>query len=100
VAGFPKPLLMIPLVQDFIISRTLFHELRHHIHGTVASAARSIETAANDWCDRLARSYFRRRYWYLASLFRVLRVVIVVPLRRLTTRWSSRAARAGRRTED
>jgi hypothetical protein len=97
LADFPKSLLMIPFVQDLIVSRTLFHEIGHHIHGTVASAARSSEAAANDWSDRLARPYFLRRYWYLACLFRMVRAVVVVPLRRLTARLSGRATRAAHR---
>jgi hypothetical protein len=85
IADVSKTLRIFPFVQDFIMSRTLFHELGHHIHGTIASAARSSEVAANEWRDRLAVLYFRKRYWYLVPLFRVLRLLLI-PLRWLTPR--------------
>lgn len=96
IADFSKTLRILPFVQDFIMSRTLFHELGHHIHGTIASAARSSEVAANEWRDRLAVLYFRKRYWYLVPLFRVLRLLLIA-LRWLTPRWNGRATRAAHR---
>ena len=90
MADFPKPLWRVQFMRDLIVSRTLFHEIGHHVHGTVASAARSSEAAADEWRERLTGLYFRKRYWYLLPLFSVGR--LFKTLRRLTSRASGRAA--------
>ena len=91
VARYPRPLLALSLVRDMVVSDTLFHEIGHHLHGSVASAARTSEGAANQWRDRLQRVHFRRQYWYLRPLVRLL----ARPLGWLASRSSSRAASHG-----
>lgn len=97
VADFPKPLWRVQFMRDLTVSRTLFHEIGHHVHGTVASAARSSEVAADKWCERLTGLYFRRRYWYLLPLFRIVGPLFTMLLRRLTSRSGGRASRAADR---
>lgn len=96
VAGLPKPLLGLQLARDVAVSRTLFHEIGHHLHTTLGSAARSGEATAEDWRRRLSRGHFARHYSYLAPLFRV-GAHFLTPLRRLTSQFSGRASRAADR---
>src|SRR5258705_5968726 len=96
VADFPKPLWRVQFMRDLIISWTLFHEIGHHLHGTVASAARSSEAAADEWRERLTGLYVRKRYWYLVPLFKVVGPLYRL-LRRLTSRWSRRPSGAAHR---
>ena len=52
-------------LSDLLFSETLFHEVGHHLDATIGSPSRTGEAAAHEWSKRLARRYFRRRYWYL-----------------------------------
>jgi hypothetical protein len=60
-------------LRDAIISRTLYHEVGHHLEHTVGAATRRGEAAAEDWRRRLARIHFGRRYPILSLLVRLLR---------------------------
>lgn len=93
VAGWPKAILALQFPRDVVVAKTLFHEIGHHLHATVGSAARSGEGAAEDWRLRLSRGYFPKRYWHLRLIFRA-GAVLLAPLRRLTSQLSGRASRA------
>jgi hypothetical protein len=77
------------------VSQTLFHEIGHHLDATLGSAARSQESAAEDWCRRLSRMHFRKRYWYLRPVLKA-GLMLLVLLRRLTSRLSGPAPSAAR----
>ena len=49
-----------------------------------------IEAAAEDWCRRLSRTHFLKRYWYLKPVAKAGLIFIAV-IRRLTSRLSGPA---------
>ncbi|MCP4109664.1 MAG: hypothetical protein GY749_29775 [Desulfobacteraceae bacterium] len=52
------------LLRDFKVSKTLYHEIGHHIHRTRVPEYKEPEDVANIWGYRLMRHYFYRKYWY------------------------------------
>ena len=85
LARWPTWLLWIPLLRDIPLAQVLFHELGHHIHKTRAPEHREREDAADQWHDRLARVYFKRRYWFLLPA-----VWVLAPFARRLERWLTR----------
>jgi len=75
VAGMPRPLLRLQLMRDMVVSRALFHEIGHHLDATLGSGARGGEAAAEDWCRRLSRAHFRKRYWYLKPVAKLIAAI-------------------------
>src|SRR5262249_24155190 len=75
VAPIPGPLRHMQLGRDIVVGSTLFHELGHHLHETVESAARGGEPSAEAWRKRLSRLHARKRYRYLRPLARPIRFV-------------------------
>jgi len=51
--------------RDYRLSRTLYHEIGHHIHNTQAPEFSEREDVANIWCEKLQMHYFYRKYWYI-----------------------------------
>ena len=91
----PRLLLHLQFFRDMFVSQTLFHEIGHHLDATAGSAARNGEVAAEDWCRRLSRMHFLKRYWYLKPLAKPGLMVIAV-IRRLTSRiWTPPARLLG-----
>jgi len=88
--GVPRPLLGLQFIRDMVVSQTLFHEIGHHLDTTVGSGARGGEAAAEDWCRRLSRTHFLKRYWYLKPVAKAGLIFIAV-IRRLTSRFSGPA---------
>ena len=68
--------LRLQLFRDLVVSKTLFHELGHHLHETLGSASRGGESAAHDWTRRLSRIHFRAKYWYLRPVVLALRPML------------------------
>jgi hypothetical protein len=85
IAGMPKPFFRIQFTRDLVVSQTLFHEIGHHLDATLGSPARRGEVAAEEWCRRLSRKYFRQRYWYLKPVFSAA-ALLVAALRLLRCR--------------
>lgn len=83
VPTIPRQLLWLQLFRDVCVANTLYHEVGHHLEHTVGAATRRGETAADDWCKRLTRIHFRKRYRYvvpvLKLLLRLLRSIIKLP---------------------
>lgn len=75
VSGKNRLFWRIPFVQDLFLSRTLFHEIGHHIHKTIAPRHTEREDNADKWMLRLGRRYFIRKYWYLAPLHLALSLI-------------------------
>jgi hypothetical protein len=65
-------LLSFRLFREQLLADVLFHELGHHLDVTVGASAPGGEAAAQDWCRRLNRTYFHRRYWWLRPIAWVL----------------------------
>jgi hypothetical protein len=67
----PEFFLLLPPVKTYLIARTLYHEIGHHIHRLEQPGYRSDkETVADEWRDKLLRDFLRRRYWYFGLLVR------------------------------
>ena len=67
----PEYFLLFPPLKKFLIAKTLYHEIGHHIHKLESPGYRdNRETFADEWRDKLMPLYFRR-YWYLAPFFRI-----------------------------
>jgi hypothetical protein len=62
----------IPFLREAMLSKTLYHELGHHIHKTQAPEYREREDVADDRAERLAWAMGRRRYPVLMFVLRVL----------------------------
>lgn len=63
--GMLRFLAYIPPFRDMAFTRTVYHEVGHHLDCTIGAPAPSGEAAAEAWMKKLGRAYFRRRYWYL-----------------------------------
>jgi hypothetical protein len=59
--------------RDSILGDVLFHEIGHHLHATVGSAASGGEASANEWRRRLWRIHLWRKYWYLRPIVKPVR---------------------------
>jgi hypothetical protein len=71
----PEYLLLFPPLKKFLIAKTLYHEVGHHIHKLESPGYRpNREAFADEWRDKLLPQYFRR-YWYLTPFFRVAAAV-------------------------
>src|ERR1051326_235774 len=69
---YPTWLRRAPLVRDLPLSKTLFHEIGHHIEARSLRGAPSTEPEAEKWEIALARPYFKRRYRFIAPLIRLV----------------------------
>ena len=78
MAGCPRALLRLQYFRDQEVAEVLYHEVGHHLHFSVGSAARGDEEAAEYWCRRLVRIHFRLRYWYLRPVFLLLRPIALL----------------------
>jgi hypothetical protein len=81
----PKWLLWLAIFREHFLGDVVFHELGHHVHFAKAPEQREREDVADKWKRRLARSYFRKRFWYLLPIIipLVKLVKVVVPRRHL-----------------
>lgn len=73
--GWPVWVLRIAPIADYVTAKTLYHEIGHHIHSTLAPDHRDREEAAEDWMRKLLRHYLRRRYFYLRPFAGLLRLL-------------------------
>ena len=62
VDDYPGSILYIPILREMMISKTLYHEIGHHIHLTQAPEHREKEDVADKWSIRLERYYFRKQH--------------------------------------
>lgn len=73
--GMLRLLAHIPPFRDMAFARAVYHEVGHHLDCTIGAPAPSGETAAEAWMKKLARSYFRKRYWYLVPVLGPVRTI-------------------------
>jgi hypothetical protein len=64
--------LWIPLLREIAVARVLYHELGHHCHLFIRPEYREKEDVADDWRDKFMRMFFRRKYWYLIPVFKLV----------------------------
>jgi len=93
-ASCPRALLRLQYFRDQEVAEVLYHEVGHHLHFSVGSAARGDE-AAEYWRKRLFRIHFRRRYWYLRPVFLLLRPIVLLVQRTYDYRKYVKARGAG-----
>jgi hypothetical protein len=72
---YPTFFLRLPFFRTYLIGEVLYHEVGHHIHRTKKREHRDEEFVADEWRDKLLRSFMSKRYWYFS--------VIAVPYRLL-----------------
>lgn len=75
-----------PVVCDFAIGETLFHEVGHHINLHVKREHKDAELAADEWKDRLMRSFLRDLWCFRGPCRRWLAKRIFGFLKRVTSR--------------
>ncbi len=57
---------------DMLLSKTLFHEVGHHLDDTIGSPARNGEKAADKWADVLRARYFRTHHRLFLWILRMV----------------------------
>jgi hypothetical protein len=72
MAQWSKRPLQLPVMRDFIIAKTLFHELGHHIQNRIEPRHKSHEAAAKEWARELTRSFLRKKYWYWVPIMKLV----------------------------
>lgn len=68
--------LRIALLRESKVGDVLFHELGHHIHFTHRPERREKEDVADVWKVRLQKRYTNERFWWMATLGRLLRPIL------------------------
>jgi hypothetical protein len=66
-----------------LIGEVLYHEIGHHIHRTKRHDRRDKEFVADEWGEKLLRSFMTRRYWYVSYVTVPLRPLLRLALTRL-----------------
>jgi hypothetical protein len=75
--GWPKILLQIPILRNFLLSEVIFHEVGHHAEFK-KNNFREKERLAIQWSKRLRRRFIRQRYGYLRPFRWVLMSFIAI----------------------
>jgi len=71
---YPEIFLLVPLFKTYAIGEVLYHEIGHHIHQMQEPGFRDRkEEVADEWSDKLMRTYLKQRYWYLGGIRILLR---------------------------
>lgn len=64
--NYPHLFLRLPFVRTYLIGEVLYHEIGHHIHHTMKREYRDTELVADEWKNKLLRSFMLQRYWYFS----------------------------------
>ena len=72
IGQLPKPWWYVGFVREMAVAQVLYHEIGHHLHYSVGSAARGGEPSAEAWNKRLTHLYFRPRFWYMRPFGKVM----------------------------
>ena len=67
-----RKLIWIPFVRDYLLAKTLYHEIGHHIHCTVRPEYREREDVADRWGRKFTVRFLRKKYWYLVPPLKLL----------------------------
>lgn len=63
--GFP---IRIPMLREIVFGHVLFHEIGHHIHGTVRPEYDEREDVADKWAGKLNGNFIRKKYRYAVPI--------------------------------
>ena len=69
ISNSSKYLMIIPLFKYLILSKTLYHELGHHVHKCIKPEYKEKEKNAEEYRIYFQILMFKKRYWYLFYLF-------------------------------
>jgi hypothetical protein len=59
--------LLFPPIKTYLLGEVLYHEIGHHIHRLQEPGYRADKEAfADEWKDKLLRSFISKRYWYFS----------------------------------
>lgn len=83
LAPAPGWLAHIPMAGFFMIAKTLFHEIGHHIHKTQCPEFKEQEDVAEQWRRKLTKVAFRKRYRYAGPFLRAAVKIFGPPIQRL-----------------
>ena len=72
MADWSRRPFQLPVMRDFILAKTLFHELGHHTQDRIEPRYKSHEAAAKEWAKTLTRDFLRKEYWYWAPVMRLI----------------------------
>ncbi len=64
--GYPNYFLHLSYFRTYLLGEVLYHEIGHHIHRTRKHDRRDQEFVADEWGDKLLRSFMSKRYWYIS----------------------------------
>ncbi len=68
----PRWAIWIPFVRDFVLGKTLYHELGHHVHLFIRPEYREKEDVADDWGKKFNAHFARHTYWYLIPIAKII----------------------------
>ena len=86
VGQIPRLLDWLQLARDITVSRTLYHEIGHHLDASIGARSRDEERSAEAWRKRLTQIHARRHYGYLKPVARSLAAVFRMLARRAQRR--------------
>ena len=95
VSSAPEFMMRWQFLADLIVSGTLYHEVGHHLEGTIGSTSRAGEQAAEAWAKRLKQSHFEKRYRLLVPVLKWL-IKLFGPRIKQTLEEAKRAASSER----
>ena len=72
VRQMPEAFMRWQFLSDMIVADTLYHEVGHHLDGTIGSTSRAGEQAADAWAKRLRYAHFEKRYWFIAPIVKLI----------------------------
>jgi hypothetical protein len=86
VGQIPRHFDRVQFARDVTVSRTLYHEVGHHLDASIGTRSRDAERSAEAWRRRLQLLHFRRHYLYLKPVARPLAALFRMLARRARSR--------------
>ena len=76
ISDMPGWLTKIPIFQDSLFAKTLYHEVGHHIHKVHSPEYNEREKVAKKWQRKLQKNYFWKEHWFAAILLFPVAIVV------------------------
>jgi hypothetical protein len=89
---FPK-IVQREFLFEILLSKTLFHEVGHHLDVTIGSPARAGERAADAWSEILRKEFFRKNHKVLTPVIRAALRLFAPSIKRKCAEIASEARR-------
>lgn len=70
------------LILDILFSKTVYHEVGHHLDDTIGSPARTGERAADSWATILGKQYFREHHPLASFILRQISPILCTMTKR------------------